>query len=400
MKNTLIVLLFCLLSTAAKADNFKKVQAVAKLKNKDFCIQLPVEIIDNKYVLPAVRIKGSKKMYRFLLDTGCQSGCISTEIYKELGLSAFFSDSISDGISKKAADFSFIDLSFNGLSFEKVGVSVHTKKELNSAVSCSQIDGVIGYNLMRACVWSFDHNELTVTDDVDHLNNIGQKQKEKISNGTIPLIVGAFVDGFGATMLFDLGDNGTFEVRNSMLKYLRKKELTKGKGSLYSTVIGEIQDTAALKLVKTPGFRFQNDTLKNAITYVGTSSVCSIGAGILNYYNLTFDFPKRNLYVKPILQDFDETKFINFGFKYRIDNGEVVCQFVWANTEAERSNLKPGDQILRINQLDLSDTSRYDKCQLKSIIEQELSGEEITLSVSGQEKAIVLPKKSLFSCSY
>jgi hypothetical protein len=339
-------------------------------------------------------------LYRFLLDTGCQSSCISTEIYKELGLSAFFSDSISDGISKKAADFSFVNLSFNGLSFEKVGVSVHTQKELNSVVTCSDIDGVIGYNLMRACVWSFDHNELTVTDDVDNLNNIGQKQKGKISNGSIPLIVGAFVDGFGATMLFDLGDNGTFAVRNSMLKYLRKKELIKGKGSLYSTVIGEIQDTSALKLVKTPGFRFQNDTLKNAITYVGTSSLCSIGAGILNYYNLTFDFPKRSLYVKPMIRDFNEAKFTNFGIKYKIDNGAVVCQFVWENTEAERSNLKPGDQIVRINQLDLTDTSKYDECQLKSIIEQELSGEEISLSVSGQKKLIVLPKKRLFSCSY
>jgi hypothetical protein len=389
-----------LLSTAGKADNFKKVQAVAKLKNKDFCIELPIEIIDHKYILPGVRIKGSKKLYRFLLDTGCQSSCISTEIYKELGLSAFFSDSISDGISKKAADFSFVNLSFNGLSFEKVGVSVHTQKELNSVVTCSDIDGVIGYNLMRACVWSFDHNELTVTDDVDNLNNIGQKQKGKISNGSIPLIVGAFVDGFGATMLFDLGDNGTFAVRNSMLKYLRKKELIKGKGSLYSTVIGEIQDTSALKLVKTPGFRFQNDTLKNAITYVGTSSLCSIGAGILNYYNLTFDFPKRSLYVKPMIRDFNEAKFTNFGIKYKIDNGAVVCQFVWENTEAERSNLKPGDQIVRINQLDLTDTSKYDECQLKSIIEQELSGEEISLSVSGQKKLIVLPKKRLFSCSY
>ncbi|MGQ1911813.1 aspartyl protease family protein [Marinifilum sp. RC60d5] len=400
MKYFVAVMFLFLSSILCCGNNYKKVQSTSKLKNKDFNINLPVEIKNNKYVLPNVKLNGSKKVYRFLLDTGAQSSCISQEVYDELGLITYFSDSITDGLSKMNVNFSFLDVSFNDLYFEKVGVSVLSKSSLNPSGDCSNIDGIIGYNLMRSCIWSFDSKGIVISDKLSGLKNIGKKQKEKISKGDSPCFVGGFVEGFRSTMLFDLGDTGTFEVKNNYLKYLREKKITRGNGSLYTTILGDIQDTTTCKVVHVPGFKFETDTLRNVITYVapdiGNANIASVGAGILNYFRLTFDFPKRQLYVQKKDQDFNKSKFFNFGFKYKINEDKVVVRFVWNNTEASQNNIKPDQQILSINSLNLADISMCDRCELKLKIEKELLGNCIKISVKGIKNEIVLNKKSLF----
>lgn len=399
MKYIVLVLFFCCSHMYCCSNNYKKVQSAAKLRNKNFTINLPVEIKNNKYILSNVRLNGSKKVYRFLLDTGAQSSCISKEIYDELGLITYFSDSITDGISKMNVCFSFMDVSFNDLHFDKVGVSILSKSSLNPNGDCSNIDGIIGYNLIRSCIWSFDSEGVVITDKLNSLKNIGRKQKEKISKGDSPSFVGGFVDGFRSTMLFDLGDNGTFEVKNNYLKYLRTKSIRRGDGSLYTTVIGDIQDTTACKVVYIPGFRFDSDTLRNVISYVapdiGNTNIVSIGAGILNYFKLTFDFPKRQLYVQNKAQYFNMSKFFNFGFEYKIAKKKMFIRFVWHDTDAKRAGLMPGQQILRINSIDFSEVNNLETCELKQIIEGELSKDQIELEIQGEGNIVILSKISL-----
>ncbi|MDQ2179395.1 aspartyl protease family protein [Marinifilum sp. D714] len=399
MKYVLLILFFCCTNVVCYSNNYKKVQSVAKLRNKNFTINLPVEIKNNKYVLPNVRLNGSKKVYRFLLDTGAQSSCISQEVHDELGLLSCFSDSISDGISKMHVKFSFLDVSFNDIHFDKVGVSVLSNSSLNPSWDCSNIDGIIGYNLMRSCIWSLDSKGVVITNKLSNLKSVGLKQKEKISKGDSPFVVGHFVDGFRATMLFDLGDNGTFEVKNNYLKYLRTKKIRRGKGSLYTTVLGDIQDTTTSKIVHLPGFIFENDTLRNVISYVGPgigdTNIASIGAGILNNFKLTFDFPKRHLYVLKKNENFNVSKFFNCGFEYRIVQKKMFIRFVWNDTDAERAGLMPDQQILRINSIDFSEVNNLETCELKKIVKEELGKKQIELEVKGRDDIVILNKMKL-----
>lgn len=398
MRFILLFLFVILQFSICEANNFRKVEAPSKLKNKNFCIKLPVEINNHSYILTGVKINGSAKTYRFLLDTGAKSCCISSDIATELGINTVFSDSITDGITKKSTDFIFCNLSFNGLKFENVGSSLHKRDELNFGNSCHRIDGIIGYNVMRKLVWSFNKGVITVSDKISLLDDIGEMCQDKISKGGAPLIVAGFVKGFRATMLFDLGDNGVFEVHNDLLQYLRSKKVIEGEGSIFSTIINEITDSVTNKLIKVPGFFIGNDTISNAITYVGNglNLSSSIGAGILDNMSLVLDFPKRRLYTKLYRKEFNNAKFVNHGFTYKISDNKVLVRFVWDNTKACEAGIKPGLQILKINDLDLAVLDSHSKCEWSLLLEKELSGNELVLKVQGIEEDIVLMKQNLF----
>ena len=399
MRIVIYVFLF-LICYNAHADKLHKFCKSANTEKLNFVMELPVEIINNNYILDGVKIKGSNKTYCFLLDTGASTSCISKNITETIGVNVVLRDSISDGVRKEVADYSFCDLSFCNLNFTKVGVTILSDESMNIFDCCQRIDGIIGYNVMRNFVWQFIDGKVFISNKVDKLNNIGSLQKDKISKGSAPLIVAGFKDGYRATMLFDLGDNGTLEVSDNMQKYLRKKRIVKGHGSLATTLIGEVLSEESMRLVHIPGFFIGEDTLKNPIAYVGESILTCIGAGVLNYYNMTFDFPKYRLYIDLKKDNFDDSEFENFGFKYWVVNGEVFLRFVWENTEAYEKGMKYGQKIIQIEDLDLTKLVATESCkiyeEIDKILKYDTEKEFVTVKVLGINEELTLPKKKLF----
>ena len=398
MRLVIFILLF--VSYNAQADKLHKFCKSAKVKNIDFVMELPVEIINNNYILDGVKIKGSNRTYRFLLDTGSSISSISRDIAQTVGVNVLLKDSISDGVRKEVADYCFCNLNFCNMNFCKVGVTILGDESMNMFDFCEHIDGIIGFNIMRNFVWQFIDNRVIISNKMDQLNCIGSLQKEKISKGSAPLIVAGFKDGYRATMLFDLGDNGTLEVSNDMQKYLRKKRIVKGYGTLSTTLIGKVFDEASMRVVQVPSFFIGKDTLRNPIAYVGCSVFTCIGAGILNYYNMTFDFPKHRLYVDIRKENFNDSEFENFGFKYMIENGEVFLRFVWNNSDAYEKGMRYGQKIIQIEDLDLTKLKGKENCkvyeEIDKILEYDSEREFVRVKVFGINKELTLQKKKLF----
>lgn len=396
------LLILISVSGIVNANNLSKFSKPSKLLTNNFLINLPVEIIHNRYILNNVKIKGSSKTYRFLLDTGASVSCLSEEIATEANLRVYLTDSISDLVEKKEVDYSFCDLSFSDIYFSKVGTVLLPADQINITGLCGKIDGIIGYNIIRKCIWQFNEDGVVLTDNIENLNNVGDIQQDKLTKGPLPYIVAGYKNGFRATMLFDLGDNGTLEVADKMIKYLREKEIRHGQGSLFTTLMRDSRDTATMKVVKVPGFFIGNDTIYNVITFVETGNRLhsTIGAGILNYFNMTFDFPKRRLYTRKLSDNFNDDNFNNYGFNYKVRNGKVYVRFVWNNSDAFNRGVECGQEILQINNLDFKNIKNRLDCELNEKIYEELYGNVssgvVKIRIDGINGEIVLNRSSLF----
>lgn len=356
-----------------------------------------VEIIkeNKKYYATNIKINGQKIDGIFLIDTGSES-YINIDLAQQLGLEIQGVDSVSDGYTTTSIQFTYADFTVNDILFKNIKVNID-KIGILSDFKCN-IKGVIGNNLMRYFVWRFSKDSIQIIRKTKHYKHIKEYKKGKLQRNTYyPTLITTFGRP-RATTLFDTGDNGFFEISESLLKYVPKKEIRVGKG--ISSYRAFTEDTSAI-IVKTDIFKILDFQLDNPIAFVSNEDYnFSLGAEFLDFFDIILDFPKGKYYVRQNVKDYTSDYWNTYGFKFKIENNSAVIIMIWNNSQAEKQNIQLGDEILLVNNLNIHDIMLNNpKCEVYKLIAQELEKHEIDITIiniKGTKRKLHLKQQYLF----
>ncbi len=392
-----LIFLFYLTSyLSIEAQNLKKYSS-CKLKTSNFTENLTYTFENNVIIIKDVRIKGTTQKFNFILDSGSEYTLISKRVAKEIGFTADFSEEITDGYEKQKIQLGFANFKIQNIEFNSVGVGIIDNSQMEKICN---IDGYIGYNLMKSCIWQLSTGQIIITDDIKNIKNVRNYNKQKLFNG--PTVEAGFTNGFNSTMLFDLGDNGTVEIQESRIDLIKKKEIATGTGILYTTGlgVGNKNESSVHKLLKVPSFKFGNNLVKNMIVYTDNAPhfpIDIIGAGILNYFEIVLDFPKKRIYSLNVLDEYKSEGYKTHGFKYTIVNNEMIITYIWNNSPAYKAGLRVGEKITKLHGLKIKDLSNLDNCEIYKRIDTIMDIDTINIVLSSNNENITLTKSPLFN---
>lgn len=118
----------------------------------------------NNWVIVDVVIRN--ELYHFILDSGAPTA-VSKDLARKLRLKAINNITIADAAGKAATRplYRLPDLVIGNTTFQNEGGFSNDFSQMNQ-LSCFQIDGIIGSNLMRKCNWliDFPKRHLVVSD--------------------------------------------------------------------------------------------------------------------------------------------------------------------------------------------------------------------------------------------
>ncbi len=341
---------------------------------------------DNNFALIDVEING--KPYTFLVDTGAPT-CISNEIYEDLNIKPIKTISISDSQGQNNYQELVVvpEIRIGNLSYENIGAVVVDLRNVFE-FNCMGIDGIIGANQMAKSYWKFDYenHKITITDQLEKLDIASYTDSMRFfyTSQKTPYIVGR-ANGIKTTFTYDTGSSGNIDIKKTIGKFKNSKSYSSYGNSnigLYDT-----KDSVSIRTVKIDSLYF-NDLFVGAQT-VDLDHGSLIGNDFMNKHDIVMDWKTQNIYLKK-LKDYETTKSTSFGFGYRLkDNQTVVSRLI----KELDTDLKLGDQILKINNQDLSKVDESNACNIyNDFTLKGLDRIELTYMRNGKEKTITLDR--------
>lgn len=349
----MLLFAFFIVHNITNAQAYKKYLKKVEVSPRKFLLNVPVERPSGYYILKA-KINSQGEVKTFLLDSGSPYSFISPEVAKEAGVNAFLTDSLSDGFTKTASNMGYASIIIGSVTFDKVLVAIDSSVYY---FPVEKIDGIIGANLMRKCVWAFRDSSIAISNN-SHFINTNEYEKEKLSLVYAPKVKVGVYRNYEGWALFDLGYNGfyTFNKKDFFYTGLRKKKVLRAAGVNYATLFTSSPQLDSMEMSKpSSDFIFGNKRFKNIIIETHDDDITSdiLGLEILNYYDIVLDMPKKKIYTKQLKDEYEFGDYFSFGFGYKIEGNEIIVKYVWDDSPAYAANIKPGMHITKINDLNL-----------------------------------------------
>ncbi|MFN5983219.1 MAG: aspartyl protease family protein [Fluviicola sp.] len=399
MKKIYVSILVLFLFTSCNTLKLIKVLKKGSVEQKEFKTEIPFEMRLGLVIIP-VTING--KTYEFLVDTGAPNVC-SKELAAELNLKTKVSQNTGDsqGVKEKL-DFVVVpEIYLSGICFKETGAAVADLKHAE-VISCLDIDGIIGANLMKEAIWEFDYERKVIT------------ISDKKSSFTIPdnAIHLPFTPALSSTpevtityngvedkyVTFDTGSNGLFTISKSTLEKIEEKKPPVKKamsfGSSGSGLYGVAKaDTSYMILIDSTqvgGLFIEN----NAVSVENGAKL--IGTKFLKNFRVIIDWNVKEILLIPV-KPFVNNTFESFGFSPFISDNKLIINELYMNSEASEKGIKIGTQILAVDGIDYRTCSADQFC---AIIERGLVPEgkktmTLLVLIDGEEKTLQLTKEDL-----
>lgn len=344
--------------------------------------EIPVEF---RLGLPIIQVNINGKSYDFLFDTGAIN-VISEKLYKELDLKTRSRQIIRDSQKKKSVLRTVkLDTIFIGENkFIETGAIV---ADLNQSVviSCLNIDGIIGSNLMKLAYWEIDYKNQKLS--ISNNKNIFKiPEKADIMNfktsSTGKVYIDVTINGITETnVTFDTGSNSGINCSKRTFNKLEKSNLIShsnyGYGSNMSGLYGAGSHDTTFYMI--------SDTLKvneiicdNQIIQFKQKGSSTIGNEFLRNYRIIMDWNNNEI---SLIKDenIELDSMSNFGFKSHLKNNQLFVKYIFNNSSAQKEGLQIGDHILKIDDNDYSKTEKNCFC---NIIENGFSPEKDSIKVT------------------
>lgn len=346
-----------------------------------------------------VPISINNKAYRFLFDSGAPFS-ISNELQNSLNYPKVSKGHIvdSDRNRKKVSYVSVDSILIGNQSFKEQTAFV-TDFDSNPFISCLNIDGIIGSNLIRHCNWTINYSEQSMV--LSHLGNTTNFDSTAIKvpfktdeqfNLLVDLKVG---QSTVRNVTVDYGSNGSLALPSSTYKVLQEhNELGKEFRQYGFAQSGIVGKTISINRLISYSNKVSIGELKLDSILLKSSNSGLIGSQILSKYIVTIDWQNRNLAFSPAISytNYLETTGLKIG--YSIDNGLYILS-ITESSEAEKAGLKPGDSILQIDSLDFS--SGLDLCDFMEYSKERKPNIDLVISYKDSSRRSVHLEKSILN---
>lgn len=332
---------------------------------KSYCETIVYETLNNFIILPVI-ING--KTYKFKYDSGA-SNIISKELFEEINPRIKARSSMKDvsGQNRVLNVVELDELAIGGLPFKNALAYV---LDINSSIyKCNNIDGIIGSCLFRKSIIQLnkEKNTIIITNDKNALSlKTNKYTRMRLSkNQSLPYLK-IMVKGGGPgklSVLFDTGSSSLLEVSDNMYGIGRigkvVRNLATSEGTSNQGFYGSLPLTKS-RLLLLPEIKINSASIQNALAKTTISDNSLLGIELINYGITTIDYRNKKFYFEPYKQSIDLSKNI-FGISFSIQNDKLIVGYVWDNEL--KNQIKYGDQITAINNIDISDINI---CELKT----------------------------------
>jgi hypothetical protein len=255
--------------------------------------------------------------------------------------------------------------------------------------------GVIGYDVISRFVVTLDYDDsVLVLHDPATFKYAGtDKPLPMIMNGTVPAVTGKLDDTDEGLFRLDVGSSSTVDVHAPFAKKTgllnRMGKTTRfdgvGFGGSFSSDVGR------LKSMSLGPYTWDDPvvTVSHATegAFASEEFAGNIGNRILERFEVTFDYERRQVYLEPGKRYADRDHLTRAGLLLTKRDGKVSVESVLANSPAERCGLRPGDQVLSVADRDIA---TWDLPQITALLDDGEPGLKVPVRIlrGGQKKQV------------
>ncbi|MFY0651854.1 MAG: aspartyl protease family protein [Cyclobacteriaceae bacterium] len=406
LKNLFI---FCLL-LAFTSCKINKLYERTTVDNQDFSTTIGFKRLSSGHIVIPVDINGEE--YSFLVDTGTPN-IVSKELAEKLQLEHIHHQKYIDSQDNKLMlSLSVIDeMTIGGIRFRDNATTIHNFEKSPPTIRCLEIAGVIGANLMKRAVWSFDfkRNEITISstgkNTVDRNASVIDFTSSYSGTPKVEVDINGIRDGKGYV---DFGAKGLYKSSKRTFKKLcsathkHKCETTSGYGSIASGAFGyEKPDSSHVALVHSFSVGSEAPvTLKNQLITLSNHSDKLLGLDFFENFITTIDWFENKIYLSENGLNSGKNSYDSFGFRTIYQDEKLYAGFIYNNSPAKKAGLQLGDRIININEFDFTSSSEDTFCEfLKSNVLTTADRLQLKVRRGAKEIAINLQMENLFGPS-
>lgn len=391
------IFLLLLLLPLFSCISFKKLFSEGEVApHPDFLAEIPFEAPLQLIIIP-VEIRG--KTFRFLFDTGAPN-VLSEELFRELALPVVRKGRVKDS-NRQAQKLIFTrldEITIAGVKFRNTGALV---ANLNAAleISCLEIDGIIGANLMKEAAWQIDYaaQTLRLADSLPDL--LANRDSAWVlpfntSSQFTPKITLQIGGQTVEDITFDSGSGGHLVAKLDTWEKLSEKPphykmVGLGAAGLYGRVIDSVY------IALTPDIRAGEQALGSAIVNFGQKSSKKIGNQFLGDFIVTIDWAENRIYLQP--RGNERQSLQGPGFSPHFEAGKLMVSSVLEGGPAAEAGLQRGDRLLFVNGIDCINLTESGYCKL--LLEKPWNKAptlDMVVERKGASVKVVIEKRSLF----
>lgn len=357
-----------LLLILSSSCSFEALMKKGKVVQKQFEQEIPFEF--SNYLIIIETEVGEKKR-RFLFDSGAPN-VISKELQEEMQFKVKKTHGVSDGKGERnVLDFVKIEEIRLGDLAIKNTIAAVTDLNQSREIACLNIDGIIGANLMAKGNWIVDYQnkKLHFTDfkkDFSSENPIVIPFRRTMQQ-TPEIHVG--IGNFEVkNITFDLGSNGGLHIRKSEIQNPARQLRSFGLGS--ASLYGVSMDTIFYAYVNP--LQIGGVNLGPAWIKTTNNSSRSLGNKFWSDFKVYIDFDSDRILLERVRES--RQSMLGFGFVPRLVEDKWIVGSVIIESAAFDQGLRPGDEIVRINDMDYFEVSEDAYC--KQFIQSKLIPED------------------------
>ncbi len=365
-------------------------------KPAKFITQFPFKQLTGGVILMKAHFNSIPVPFNFILDTG--SGGISLD---SLTTEAFKIPHIPSGRSINGiAGIREVDFAKNntlvlpGLNVEHLDFYINNYDVLSSVYG-EKIDGIIGYSFLSRYI-------LKINFDSSFIQVFAPGEIKYERNGFLlhPLFTALPIQPLRikdaremvANFYFDTGAGLCFLIsqqfqHDSLLLKKKRKPVSiqvhglGGKKQMFLTVIKEVK-IGPYKFRKVPTDILDDEFNATSYPFIGGL----IGNDLLRRFNITLNYPKKEIYLSPNSHFRDPFDYSYTGLGMYVEDGTIYVDDVINGSPAQKSGLLKDDIILGVNNNFSNDISVY-----KNLMQN--VGEKINIVVLREKAPVIISFK-------
>jgi hypothetical protein len=358
-----------------------------------FITKFPFKQLSGGVVLVQAKIDTIPELLNFLLDTGSGAISLDSSTTEEFNIPHIPSGRTINGIAGvRDVDYATDkSLFFPGLKVDSLDFYINDYDILSSVYGV-KIDGIIGYSFFSKYIIKIDFVSLVI--EVYRPGSIKYPRGGYLLHPLFtalpiqPLTIkdaktvnANFYIDTGAGLCFLMSKQ--FEDDSLVLKKRRKPVSIQvqglgGKKQMKLTIMNGVK-IGPYAFRKVPVNILDDEYNATSYPFIGGL----IGNDILRRFNMTINYPKREIHILPNSHYRDEFDYSYTGMNMFYIDGKIIADDVIKNSPADEGGLKKGDVIISVNTNFSNDIGIY-----KNLMQ--VVGEKITLIVSRDNVPMVL----------
>jgi hypothetical protein len=390
MSKVLLYLLFSIFTSALYGQENQHEQPAK------FITQFPFKQLTGGVILIKANFNNIPKPFNFILDTGSGGISLDSLTTEEFKIPHIPSGRSINGIAGiREVDFAKSNsLVLPGLTVENLDFYINNY-EILSSVYGEKIDGIIGYSFLSKYIVKINFDSLLI--QVFSPGKIKYENKGFLLHPlftALPIQPLAIKDSRSmvANFYFDTGAGLCFLIsqqfqHDSLLLQKKRKPVSiqvqglGGKKQMFLTIIKEVK-IGPYRFRKVPTDILDDEFNATSYPFIGGL----IGNDLLRRFNLTLNYPKKEIFLLPNSHFRDPFDYSYTGLSMYVVDGTIYVDDVIKGSPAEKGGLQKDDVVLGINNNFSNDISVY-----KNLMQN--VGERVNIVVLRDKVPVILSFK-------